>query len=59
MKLTNLIKLTAVIPLVILLSSCVGQEPNDIAYVTALGIDKKDDEYVYTIQFANPTKISG
>ena len=59
MKLTNLIKLTAVIPLVIMLSSCVGQEPNDIAYVTALGIDKKDDEYVYTIQFANPTKISG
>ena len=59
MKLKNLIKLTAVIPLVILLSSCVGQEPNDIAYVTALGIDKKDDEYVYTIQFANPTKISG
>lgn len=42
-----------------LLSSCVGEEPNDIGYITALGIDKADKGYKYTIQFANPTKISG
>lgn len=42
-----------------MLTSCAGEEPNDIGYITALGIDKTDDGYSYTIQFANPTKISG
>lgn len=55
----KLLKLLFVLPIMLILTSCVGEEPNDIAYVTALGIDKKDGEYVYTIQFANPTKISG
>lgn len=45
--------------LCLFLSSCVGEEPNDIAYITALGIDKSEDGFKYTIQFANPTKISG
>lgn len=53
------IKIILVSILVLMLSSCVGQEPNNIAYVTALGIDKTDREYVFTIQFANPIKISG
>ena len=43
----------------LLLTSCVGEEPNDIGYITALGIDKTDNGFKYTIQFANPTKISG
>ncbi len=49
----------ALLPLI--LTGCVGEEPNDIGYVTAMGIDKAEDEagYKYTIQFANPTKISG
>lgn len=42
-----------------LLTSCVGEEPNNIAFVTAVGIDKDESGYIYTIQFANPTKISG
>lgn len=41
------------------LTSCVGEEPDNIAYVTAVGIDKSEEGYIYTIQFANPTKISG
>lgn len=53
------LKLIAVIPMLLLLTSCVGEEPNDIAYVTALGIDKADAGYMYTIQFANPKRISG
>lgn len=43
----------------LLLTACVGEEPNDIAYITALGIDKAEEGFKYTIQFANPTKISG
>lgn len=53
------LKIFAVIPLVLSLSSCVGEEPNNIAYVTALGIDKAEQSYLFTIQFANPIKISG
>lgn len=52
-------KIIASIIMCLTLSSCVGEEPNDIAYITALGIDKGDSGYKYTIQFANPTKISG
>ncbi len=37
-----------------------GTEPNDIAYVVAMGFDKGDnDNYKITIQFAKPTQISG
>lgn len=53
------IKFIYVLPVMMLLSGCVGEEPNDIAYVTAVGIDKADSGYLYTIQFANPKKISG
>lgn len=55
----KIFKLISVIPLLLLLTSCVGEEPDNIAYVTAVGIDKSEDGFIYTIQFANPTKISG
>ncbi len=56
----NKIKIFLILPLVLLLTSCVGEEPNDIGYITALGIDKAEKTgFEYTIQFANPTKISG
>ena len=55
----NKVKALLIIPIALLLSACVGEEPNDIAYVTALGIDKAENNFEYTIQFANPTKISG
>ena len=52
-------KLLALAPLIFILTSCVGEEPNDIAYITALGIDEAESGYIYTIQFAKPNKISG
>lgn len=55
----KLFKLISIIPLMFILTSCIGEEPNDIAYITALGIDKADTGYMYTIQFANPKRISG
>ena len=44
-----------------LLSSCYdNREPNDIAYATAIGIDKgKEKNYNITIQYAKPYTISG
>lgn len=43
-----------------LLTGCTGKEPNEIAYVVALGIDNADeDNYKITIQYANTTQISG
>lgn len=43
-----------------LLSSCAGSEPNNTAYVTALGIDKGEgSNFNFTIQFAKPSAISG
>jgi len=38
-----------------------ADEPNDIVYTVALGIDKSENEgeYEITIQFARPTQISG
>ena len=42
------------------LTGCGGKEPNEIAYVVALGIDSSEnDNYKVTIQYANPTQISG
>lgn len=55
----KILNVLALIPLSMLLTSCVGEEPDNIAYITALGIDKAENGYVYTIQFANPNKISG
>ncbi len=44
----------------VLLTSCSYNEPNDIAYVVALGLDKADNNsYDITIQFAKPKQISG
>ena len=45
----------------LLLSGCMGKEPNDLAYVVALGFDKAEapGNYIMTIQFARPTNISG
>lgn len=45
-----------------LLTGCYdANEPNDIAYVVALGVDSSEDENIYefTIQFAKTTQISG
>lgn len=45
-----------------LLSGCYDYiEPNDLAYVVAIGIDKGTDDnlFNYTLQFARPTQISG
>ncbi len=55
----KLIRLALIAVLPLFVTSCVGEEPNDIGYITALGIDKAEKGYKYTIQFANPTKISG
>ncbi len=44
------------------LSGCYDYiEPNDLAYVVAIGIDKGTNEnlFNYTLQFARPTQISG
>ena len=51
----------AVIAVCLLLCGCADlHEPNNIAYVVALGIDKaKNDNYDITIQFARPVQISG
>ncbi len=45
-----------------ILSSCYDyKEPNNIAYVIALGIDKGNSKgiYKYSIQYARPTQITG
>ena len=44
-----------------MLTGCFGNEPNDVAYIVALGFDKAENEtdYKITIQFAKPTQISG
>ena len=51
----------AAIAAVMLFSGCAEKEPNDLAYVVALGFDKAEspDNYIMTIQFARPTNISG
>ncbi len=50
-----------VVAVCMLLSGCADlHEPNNIAYVVAVGIDKaKNDNYDITIQFARPVQISG
>ena len=55
----KLLKLISVIPVILMLASCIGAEPDNEAYITAMGIDKTDNGFLYTIQFAQPTKISG
>lgn len=54
------LKILPAILLILLLSGCVGSEPNDIAYIVAMGFDKADnDNYKITIQFAKTNQISG
>ncbi len=48
--------------LLLALSGCYdATEPNDYAYVVAIGIDKseKENEYEISVQFAKPSQISG
>lgn len=61
MKNIKKIAVTALIALCSLsLTGCGGKEPNEIAYVVALGIDEGDnDNFDITIQYANTTQISG
>ena len=46
---------------VMLLCGCYhGREPNDIAYILAMGFDKGENEsYKITVQYAKPREISG
>ncbi|MCH5213200.1 MAG: Ger(x)C family spore germination protein [Oscillospiraceae bacterium] len=55
----RIFKIITALMLMLMLTSCVGEEPDNIAYITALGIDKSEDGYIYTIQFAHPVQISG
>ena len=57
----KLVKLLPILLLVSLLSGCFGKEPNDMAYIVAIGVDEIEgnDNYKITIQFARPTQISG
>ena len=62
MKLIKAVIALSTITAAMLLSGCMGgKEPNDLAYVVALGFDKAEapDNYIMTIQFARPTSISG
>lgn len=55
-------RLLLIIPVICILCGCYDtKEPNNIAYVVAIGIDMTDDKgvYDYTIQFAKTTQISG
>lgn len=63
---TEVRKFKAIIMTIIIVISsftftgCTGKEPNEIAYVVALGIDSaENNNYKITIQYANPTQISG
>lgn len=50
----------AVMTVMLLLCGCTGQEPNDISYIVAIGIDRGENgKYKITVQYANPTEISG
>lgn len=57
----KILKLLLALSLVMPLSGCFGNEPNDLAYIVALGFDKSENSsnYEITIQFAKPTQISG
>lgn len=59
-KITALI--SVVLCMVFLFSGCITmEEPNDLVYVIAIGIDAAEEEgtYHFTIQFAKPIEISG
>lgn len=53
-------KLTVIAAAVFLCSCTRMSEPNELAYIVALGIDKSADmAYAITLQIANPMEISG
>ena len=53
-------KLLIAVFMTCLLCSCGGSEPNDVAFVVALGFDKAEENYYQiTVQFAKVTQISG
>ncbi|MBS7298964.1 MAG: Ger(x)C family spore germination protein [Eubacteriales bacterium] len=55
-------KISALILAVMLLTSCSrASEPNELAYIVAIGIDKGEEgqKYNVTLQIANPMAISG
>ncbi|MCH5209508.1 MAG: hypothetical protein J1F01_00950 [Oscillospiraceae bacterium] len=60
-KFKALVVIAIIVILSFCLTGCVGKEPNEIAYIVAIGIDMMDeyDDYEITIQYANPTEISG
>lgn len=42
------------------LTGCIGREPNEIAYVVAVGIDKgENDNYDITLQYVSPSTSGG
>lgn len=54
------IKILLLAVILVLTTSCSAREPNDIAYVVAIGFDKaENDNYLITIQYAKPTQITG
>lgn len=57
----KLCKITICLTFILLLSGCYDMlEPNEYAYVTAIGIDTgENNNYNFTIQFAKPAQISG
>lgn len=61
-KFRHIIGVVCILLCIPVLSACssVGNEPNDSAFVVAIGFDKAEDEiYDVTIQFAKATQISG
>lgn len=62
MKKKIILIIASVIFSVPILSGCYDyKEPNDTAYIVAIGIDESDNEDIYnfTLQFARPSQISG
>ena len=59
MKKALIVILTAVLLTPVLCGCYDYQEPNDIAYIIAIGIDEGEKDYLFTLQFARPAQISG
>lgn len=56
------VKIILLLSLLIQLTGCYDyKEPDEIAYIVAVGVDKGDTQnaYNFTIQFARPSKITG
>ncbi len=58
----KIIKMLGTLILLLTFTGCYdANEPNDYAYVVAIGVDKSESpgQYIISIQFAKPTQISG